>query len=360
VVCWGSNSNGQLGDGTTTDRLTPVLVPGLETAVDIAAGGATTCAVLSGGTVKCWGRNGNGQVGDGTTTDRLVPTTVPGITATMVSVGLTHTCAAATQYDPYCWGDNSAGQLGTGDTTSSKTPVEVTSQFQFGGGGVVTAKWISAGPKHTCARYSDGYARCWGLNANNEVDRFSSETVIATPSMEIEQTVDQMVAGSGWTCLWYGAGSNIICFGLNKNSFYTPVSSGGTSVDGALESSEACATLNSGQVTCWGAGTSYAATTQDGFPSSKYVTVGAGHRCALASNGEVYCSGWNQDGALGVGSTTAVSGAYGVVGLSGLNGDLCDDSCGTAKNGLCEDGGATSEPGGGCSLGTDCSDCGWR
>ena len=87
VMCWGYNNEGQLGDGTTTTRSTPVEVSGITTARSVATGGYESCAVLSDGKVKCWGDNTNGGLGDGTTTDRSTPVEVSGITtATQVTV----------------------------------------------------------------------------------------------------------------------------------------------------------------------------------------------------------------------------------------------------------------------------------
>ncbi len=76
VKCWGYNSSGQLGDGTTTDRHTPVSVQNISTGVQIALGYNHSCALLSDGTIKCWGDNAYGQLGDGTTTDRHTPVSV--------------------------------------------------------------------------------------------------------------------------------------------------------------------------------------------------------------------------------------------------------------------------------------------
>lgn len=98
VQCWGDNSSGQLGDGTTNTRTSPVRVSGISNAISVATGRVFSCAVLRSGSIKCWGDNGTGALGDGSADGpstcqdadpcSLTPMTVAGINnATAVSAG---------------------------------------------------------------------------------------------------------------------------------------------------------------------------------------------------------------------------------------------------------------------------------
>ncbi|MEW6202865.1 MAG: RCC1 repeat-containing protein, partial [bacterium] len=176
VKCWGYNGFGQLGDGTTTGSTTPVDVIGLTSGVAaISAGKSYTCALTTGGGMKCWGYNSNGQLGDGTTTNSSTPVDVTGLTsgAAAVCAGAYHTCALTTGGGMKCWGYNGYGQLGNGTTTNSSTPVNVSGLTS----GVSN---ISCGGEHTCANLSAGGVKCWGRDNYYQAGGWSS-TYHTTP-----------------------------------------------------------------------------------------------------------------------------------------------------------------------------------
>src|SRR5690606_21717024 len=92
--CWGKNDAGQLGDGTTDQRTTPVTVTGLTGATDIVAGHSHSCAIRTDQTGRCWGHNGFGQLGNGNHANSSTPVTVAGLGgATAATVGIVHSCA---------------------------------------------------------------------------------------------------------------------------------------------------------------------------------------------------------------------------------------------------------------------------
>jgi len=170
MKCWGDNWKGDLGDGTMTNRLTPVDVVdgsgGLLSGVrGISAGGYHTCALMTSGGVKCWGYNATGALGDGTATDRTTPVDVvdgsgplSGVAA--ISTGLQHTCALMASGGVKCWGWNEYGQLGDSTWTNRTTPVDVVD----GSGGLLNGvAAIAAGTYHTCALMTSSGVKCWGI-----------------------------------------------------------------------------------------------------------------------------------------------------------------------------------------------------
>ena len=170
--CWGDNTYGQVGDGTTTLRNSPVQVEsGVTNWATVGAGGRNTCATRTDGTLWCWGDNTYGQVGDGTTTRRTSPVPVAGDATNWarVSSGGLFTCATRTDGTAWCWGSNDVGQVGDGSNTDRWTPVQVS-------GGATNWALVSAQGIHVCATRSDGTAWCWGYN---EYGQLGDGTVIS-------------------------------------------------------------------------------------------------------------------------------------------------------------------------------------
>jgi alpha-tubulin suppressor-like RCC1 family protein len=263
VKCWGSNPDGQLGNSSVTQSSTPIDVDGLASGVaEVAAGDWHVCARLLTGAVKCWGRNSDGQLGDGTQTQRNAPIDVVGLGSdvTSISVGRAHSCAVLTGGAVKCWGDNGSGQLGDGTNTSRLTAVNV-----VGIASGVTG--ISAGWGHTCVRTNAGAIRCWGSNFGGALgDGTQTNRKVPTDVLGLSSGAERVSAGFGTTCALMSSGQ-VKCWGSNSfgsvgTGAFTPAAitspvdvqgmSSATAV--SVGNAHVCAVTTSGAVKCWGNG----------------------------------------------------------------------------------------------------------
>jgi alpha-tubulin suppressor-like RCC1 family protein len=161
VKCWGSNQEGELGNGTQNDQIRPVDVIGLQGGiVSVAMGaGGSTCTLDSNGRVMCWGGNDYGQLGKKASEASATPTEVANLPdgVEVISLGWYHSCVMTREGSIQCWGRNSDGELGNGKNANSSTPVDVV-------GLTSGAQFLCAAYTHTCAINSAGLAVCWGSN----------------------------------------------------------------------------------------------------------------------------------------------------------------------------------------------------
>jgi alpha-tubulin suppressor-like RCC1 family protein len=283
VVAWGDNSYGQLGDGTTTKRFSPVVVPGLTGVVSVAAGGSHSLALKSDGTVMAWGANSVGQLGDGTTTQRNNPGSVPGLTEVVaVSAGSWQSVALKSDGTVVAWGDNSSGQLGDGTTTNRLSPVTVPGLT--GVVAVSTSKYV-----HTVALKSDGTVMAWGWNGNGQLgdgtttDRWSP---VLVPGLT---EVAAVATGGSYTVALKSDGT-VLAWGYNLN---------GQLGDGTKK-------------------TRLSPVAVPGITGAAAVTTGYSHTVALKSDDTVVAWGDNGFGQLGDGTSTGRLSAVLVPGLTGV------------------------------------------
>ena len=345
VMCWGRNSEGQLGDGSTENKSTPVSVSGLSSEVTaISSGNFHTCALLVTGGVKCWGYNGEGQVGDGTTVNRITPIHVSGLTSGVLSIssGGNHSCALIESGDVKCWGYNAYGQLGDGTTTDSVYPITVS-------GLTAGVSSVSAGFVHTCVLMDTGGVKCWGHNANGALgDGTTTLRLVPTDVPELSSGVSAISSGHGslsftgaHTCALMDTGG-VKCWGFNfygqlgdatsmnrtspANVSGLPSGLAGISAGGV----HTCAVLSTGGAKCWGQ--NHYGQLGDGTTSSRInpitvrelpialfsISSGGYHTCSILLTGEAKCWGSNNYGELGDGTTNSSVSPIDVTGLSSV------------------------------------------
>ncbi len=266
------------------------------------AGGAHTCAIYNGGSVRCWGEAAAGQLGYGSTTDigdsEAVNTAGPvnlgvGRTAVALAAGTAHTCAILDNGTVRCWGEGADGRLGYGNTNKigdDETP-NTAGPVNLGTGRTAVA--ITAGDKHTCALLDNGTVRCWG---KGDFGRLGYGNADEIGDNETPNTAGPVFLGFGRTAVAIAAGVE-----------------------------HTCAILNNGSVRCWGEGAAgrlgYGNTNDigdDDFPgfsgpvslgtgrTAVAITAGDHHTCAVLDNGTVRCWGDAANGRVGYGNATDI------------------------------------------------------
>lgn len=317
VYAWGDNSAGKLGDGTTTQRRVPTLVPGLTDVIGVAAGGNHSAAVKTDGTVWTWGANSSGQLGHGDTTYRSSPTQVIGLSGVVAVVaGSSFTVVRKSDGTVYAWGQNSSGQLGDGTTTQRTSPVQVT--------GILSATGIAARNAHALAVLSDGSVKAWGANTNGQLGDGTTTSRSSPVTVSSVSSATEVSAGAAHS-LAVLADDTVVAWGANNagqlgdgttTQRTSPVTVTGLSDVVGVSAGDytSYAFLSDGSAASWGSngsgqigdGTSTQRTTATSISAlSSLVLVEAGGAQAHAVNEdeEVWAWGYNLSAQLGDGTT---------------------------------------------------------
>jgi alpha-tubulin suppressor-like RCC1 family protein len=341
LVCWGGNSTGQIGNGSTGSYAAPTMVftSGV-TEVAVSHGGHT-CALMTGGSVQCWGNNGSGQLGTGSYSPSTAPSgAISGLPSTAhLYLGLDHSCAVTTGGALYCWGLNSNGAC-CAPTIAYNVQSSVPTAHEIYASGVSTSPYqVATGVYNTCANIG-GEIRCWGGGADNQLGNSGAGDVNNTSYLTISGgglSLSSLSGNSDDVCAMDSSG--LECWGPNAsgqdgNGANSAISSR-TTIDSTnpitqtfMSGDHTCALTSAGNVFCWGGGVAYqlgnnATSSQNSEPSAiaggaiklpfgttgiTQISGGAGYSCAL-QNGDVFCWGSQAAGAgiLGYLSPTAVS-----------------------------------------------------
>jgi alpha-tubulin suppressor-like RCC1 family protein len=354
AYCWGSDGNGQLGNGATSgNQVSPVAVDTAgalsgKTILSISSGDSNTCAIASDNLAYCWGDDASGQLGNGATSGNQVsPVAVDtsgvlsGKTIVSISTGYSHTCAIASDNQAYCWGSDINGQLGNGATSGTQaSPVAVDTSGVLSGKTILS---ISVGLNHTCAIASDNLAYCWGLDGSGQLGNGATSSTQVSPvavdtsgvlsgkttlSISASYSNTCAIASDNLAYCWGADTSGQLGNGATSGNQVSPVAvdtsgvlSGKTVSSLFTNGSHTCAIASDSLAYCWGADTtgqlgngatsgnqvSPVAVDTSGVLSGKTIlsiSVGDSHTCAIASDNLAYCWGSDTDARLGNGATS--------------------------------------------------------
>ncbi|MGB2694858.1 MAG: flexitail domain-containing putative surface protein [Dehalococcoidia bacterium] len=334
VKCWGWNIFGQLGttgvycipdEPLFPCSAVPVDVKGLESGgAAVSTGSFHSCALTTSGGVKCWGNNSVGQLGDGTTTSRHTPADVLGLTSDVVAIaaGFDHTCALTSAGAVKCWGENGAGVVLGAESSEtcisvfgdphpcSTTPLDVETLDS----GVAA---LSALGSFTCALTQDGGVKCWGSNFNGQLgdgtfgnSRRTPADVIVAPGGAPLTGVAAVSAGASHTCALMMTGG-VKCWGSNN---FGEVGDGSPNIDDRTTPGDVCQVYDADAGQCVGR-----------LSGATAIAAGFVHTCALTEVGGVKCWGVNATGDLGIGTFDGLPHPVPVDMWQDWDGDGCSD-----------------------------------
>lgn len=323
VLCWGSNGNGQLGDGTNTNGLSPAAALGISGIKAISAGRQHTLALTSSGQVHAWGYNHDGQLGLGDTTDRTIPTLIPslrliGSPIIAIAAGGSHSLALAADGTIYAWGWNGHGQLGLGDYMTRYVPTAAS---------LTGNKAIAAGDAHSLSLSLDGrmystgfnYVGQLGLGNNNDYNRWTVVTgmpPVKAIACGMHHSVALTHTGQVWCAGWNESGQ--LGTGTTTDSSVFAFSSAANvrAIAAGPHAEHTLAIRQDGTVAGWGLNRNGqlgdgSVTNQllpvemPGVHNAKAAAAGAAHSVLLLADGTAMAVGSNSSGQLGNGTSTS-------------------------------------------------------